>query len=99
MLGWLPTAVPYPTQLCHTRCVCVCVCCLVVSSQRHACEFGKRGSSHSIAWAFLRLSGLQHRQLVQGQPLKLKLQLYEYSPGAGQSVQGFRVGALQGKPT
>lgn len=80
--------------------MCMCVltpletaCCLVVSLQRHACEFGKRRSSHSIAWAFLRLSGLQHRQLVQEQPLKLKLQLYDYSPGA--RVSQCRVSGLE----
>lgn len=57
----------------------VFVCC--VSLQRHAYEFGKSGAGHSIAWAFLRLSGLQHKQLLQGHPLKLKLQLYHYSAG------------------
>jgi hypothetical protein len=50
--------------------------------QRHAHDFGKSAAGHSIAWAFLRLSGLQHKQLMQGQPLKLKLQLYHYSAGA-----------------
>jgi hypothetical protein len=58
--------------------VFVFVCLL----QRHAYDFGKSGAGHSIAWAFLRLSGLQHKQLMQGQPLKLKLQLYHYSAGA-----------------
>lgn len=51
--------------------------------QRHPRDFGKSGAGHSIAWAFLRLSGLQQKQLLLGQqPLKLRLQLYEYSPGA-----------------
>jgi hypothetical protein len=55
---------------------------LLLLLQRHAGEFGKAGGGHSIAWAFLRLSGLQHRQLLSGhQPLKLRLQLYQYSPG------------------
>lgn len=58
----------------------LCVCHVVVL-QRHAYDFGKAGAGHSIAWGFLRLSGLQHKQLMQGQPLKLKLQLYQYSPG------------------
>jgi len=54
-------------------------CCLL---QRHAGDFGKSGAGHSIAWAFLRLSGLQQSQLLlDRQPLNVKLQLYRYSPG------------------
>lgn len=49
--------------------------------QRHASDFGASGGrAYRVAWGFLRLSGLDQQQLAQ-QPMKLRLQLYQYKPG------------------
>ena len=49
-----------------------------MSLQHHVQQFDLAGRSHPIAWAFLRLQGLQapQQQLAQGKPLQL--QLYHY---------------------
>eukprot|EP00878_Enallax_costatus_P011110 GHUV01011603.1.p1 GENE.GHUV01011603.1~~GHUV01011603.1.p1 ORF type:complete len:1328 (+),score=466.80 GHUV01011603.1:589-3984(+) len=60
--------------------------------QHHVQQFDLAGRSHPIAWAFLRLQGLQapQQQLAQGKPLQL--QLYHYKVSALKEVHALSKG-------